>query len=198
MKKAANVKSLDALRAFRMELKRYLEATIGALESLKVESNKAMNWIEQDRVRYWPNAAKRASDELVEARNALLRCKMAAMEGQSKSCVDEKKAVERLKARQRHCEKQVKVTRSWRHKMRHATEEFDGKAARLSHYVENDLPKAIAAMDRMIASLEKYAEKAPPTAGPIATSSGHSSNSSQPVEESDLDSGDAVPNESPD
>ena len=198
MKKAANVKSVDALRAFRMELKRYLEATIGALESLKVESNKAMSWIEQDRVRYWPNAAKRASDELVEARNALLRCKMAAMEGQSKSCVDEKKAVERWKVRQRHCEAQVKVTRSWRHKMRHATEEFDGKAARLNHYVENDLPKAIAAMDRMIASLEKYSEKAPPTSGPVATSSGHSSNSSQPDGGTDLGDGDATPNESSD
>ena len=197
MKQAANVKSLDALRAFRMELKRYLEATVGALESLKVESNKAMSWIEQDRVRYWPNAAKRASDELVEARNALLRCKMAAMEGQSKSCVDEKKAVERLTARQRHCEQQVKIARGWRHKMRHATEEFDGKAARLNQYVENDLPKAIAAMDRMIASLEKYSEKAPPTTGPAATGSGQSSNSSQPDGEANLDSGDVAPNESP-
>ena len=161
MKQAADVKSIDALREFRRELKRYLDSMNSVLESLKMESNKAMGWIEQDRVRYWPRAAKSASDELVEARNALLRCKMAAMEGQPKSCIDEKKAVEHAKSRLRHCERQVKVVRQWRHKMRHATEEFDGKAARLAHYVEADLPKAIASLDRMIASLEKYAEKAP-------------------------------------
>jgi len=171
MKQAANVKSIDAIREFRLELKRYLEAMNGILESLRMESTKAMSWIEQDRVRYWPRAAKSASDEMVEAKNALLRCKMAAMEGQSKSCIDEKKEVERATTRLRHCERQVKVTRQWRHKMRHATEEFDGKAARLAHYVEADLPKAIAALERMIAALEKYSEKqAPRSSGPAQSS----------------------------
>ena len=169
MKQAANVKSIEALREFRMELKRYLEAMNHILESLKMESNKAMGWIEQDRVRYWPRAAKLASDELVEANNALLRCKMAAMEGQPKSCIDEKKEVERSKTRLRFCERQVKIVRQWRHRMRHATEEFDGKAARLGQYVEADLPKAIASLDRMIASLEKYSEKQP--GGVVSTSS---------------------------
>lgn len=182
MKQAANVKSIDALREMRMELKRYLDAMNNVLESLRMESNKAMGWIEQDRVRYWPRAAKNASDEVVEAKNALLRCKMAAMEGQPKSCIDEKKEVERSTNRLRHCERQVKVTKQWRHKMRHATEEFDGKAARLTHYVESDLPKAIAALDRMIAALEKYAEKqAPAASGPT-----HSSKSDLQTEQIDL------------
>ena len=176
MKQAANVKSIDALREFRLELKRYLEAMNHVLESLRMESNKAMGWVEQDRVRYWPRSAKAASDEVVEAKNALLRCKMAAMEGQPKSCIDEKKEVERATNRLRHCERMVKTTRSWRHKMRHATEEFDGKAARLAHYVESDLPKAIAALDRMIQALEKYSEKKAPSAssGPAQSSKSES------------------------
>ncbi len=159
MKPAAHVKSIDSLRVFRSNLKRYLEATRSILEGLKVESNRAMNWVEHDQSRYWPRAAKRSSDRLVEARNALLRCKMAAVEGQSKSCVDEKKEVEAAVARLRYCERQVRIVRQWRQKMRHSTEEFSGKIARLSSFVEDELPKAIASLDRRIAALDKYAEQ---------------------------------------
>jgi len=162
MSQTANVQSIDAIRGFRQEMKRYLESMRSVLDALKMESSKATGWIEQDRTSYWPRAAKRADDELVAARNALSRCKMAAMEGQRKSCNDEKSAVARAVQRLRHCESQVKVVRHWRQKMRHNTEQFSGKIARLTHYVENDIPKAIAALDRMIASLEKYTKmKAP-------------------------------------
>ena len=37
--------------------------------------------------------------------------------------------------------------------------------SRLGIYAENDLPKAIAALDRMIKALEKYTEIATPSAG---------------------------------
>lgn len=181
MKPGADVKSIDALRDFRAELKRYLTSLHGTLESLKMQSDRATDWVESDRARYWPRQAKKAGDELVEARNALLRCKMAATEGQKKSCVDEKKAVERWVARLRHCEQQIRSVRSWRQKMRHQTDEFATRMSRLGTYAENDLPKAIAALDRMIQALEKYAEMATPSAGsgPSASSASAGENRTQ-------------------
>ena len=158
MQPSAHVKSIESLRHFRQVLKNYQDALQHSLESLSLESHKAMNWIEHDRARYWPRAAKEANDRLAEARNDLLRCKMAAMEGQRKSCQEEKDAVTFWVRRQRHCESQVKVVRQWRQRMRQESDEFGTKLARLSHYVENDLPKAIASLDRMIAALEKYAQ----------------------------------------
>ena len=103
MKSGADVKSIDALRAFRAELKRYLTALQGTLESLKMQSDRANDWIENDRARYWPRETKKSEDALVEARNALSHCKMTAIEGQQKSCIDEKKAVESWLQRLRHC-----------------------------------------------------------------------------------------------
>ncbi len=163
MKPTVDVSSIESLRSFRAELKRYLESLHGTLESLTMQANRANDWIEQDRSRHWPREAKRASDALVEARNALLRCKMAATEGQQKSCVDEKKAVEHWVKRLRHCESQIRSVRSWRQKMRQQTDEFSTRMSRLSTYAENDLPKAIASLDRMIQALEKYTEIATPS-----------------------------------
>ncbi len=158
MNRPANVKSIDAIRLFRQQLKRYMEKLRLSLETLKVESNRAKDWIEHDRPRYWPRARKQADDRLVEAKNALLRCKMAAMEGQRKSCQDEKNLVAEATRRLRYCEQQVRNTKQWRHQIRHHGDEFEGRMSRLAHYVDDDLPKAIAALDRMIRSLEKYAE----------------------------------------
>ncbi len=176
MKPGADVRSIDALRAFRAELKRYLASLNGNLETLKIQSNRASEWIETDRARYWPRQAKRAEDNLVEARNALLRCKMAAMEGQTKSCVDEKRAVERWIQRLRHCEAQVRALRGWRQKMRHQADDFSTRMARLANYAENDLPKAIAVLDRMILALDRYTQTSIDSAGsePSAASAGDS------------------------
>ncbi len=83
---------------------------------------------------------------------------MAALEGQHKACLDEKKAVEQAVNRLRMCEEKVRVTRHWRDQMRHKSEEFSGKLARLQNYLDNDLPRAQAALGRVISALEKYTE----------------------------------------
>jgi hypothetical protein len=158
MSNAANVTSLDALRQFERELKRYENSVRSILESLSGQAQRAQTWIEHDRTRYWPRETMKAEDRIAEARADLQRAKMAAIEGQHKSCLDEKKAVERAVNRLRLCEEKVRVTKHWRNQMRYKSEEFSGKMARLQNYLDNDLPRAQAAIGRKIAALEKYSE----------------------------------------
>ena len=158
MSNAANVTSLDALRQFQSELRRYEVSVRSILESLTGQAHRAQDWIEHDRAKYWPREAMKAEDRIAEARADLQRAKMAALEGQHKSCLDEKKAVERAVNRLRLCEEKVRVTKHWRNQMRHKSEEFSGKMARMQNYLDNDLPRAQAALGRVIAALEKYTE----------------------------------------
>jgi hypothetical protein len=182
MPRTADVRSLEAMRQFLRELRRYRQSLQQVLEGLQVQSHKAVDWVEHDRARHWPLAAKRAEDRLAAARNQLLRCKTAALEGQRKSCSDEKQAVERAVSRLRHCQAQVKSVRHWRQKLRQRTDEFSGKLARLAHYVEEDLPQAIAALERMLGALEKYVQVPPqaadaaPPASPTASDTGGAAN----------------------
>jgi hypothetical protein len=41
--------------------------------------------------------------------------------------------------------------------VRHDSEEFQGLLAKLSHFVESDLPRAIAKLEQIAVALEKYA-----------------------------------------
>lgn len=128
------------------------------VETLTGESQRAQDWIEHDRTRYWPNQMKKSENLVAAARGDLERCKLNAMKDEKRSCVEEQKNVERAVARLRHCEQQVRVVRQWRHLIRHHGDEFAGKVARLAHYLDTDMPRAIAAMDRIIRALETYTE----------------------------------------
>ena len=65
--------------------------------------------------------------------------------------------------RMRFCEDQIAIVRAWRRKLQHETEEFQGKMGRLHQIV--DVDRAIAALERILRALDRYAERAgPPTA----------------------------------
>lgn len=158
MGQAANVTSVGAIREFLRELKRYEASVRGILEQLSGQAHRAQDWIEHDRTRYWPRELMKSEDKVVEAKADLQRAKMAALKDQHKACDDEKKAVERAVARLRLCEEKVRITKHWRSQMRSKSEEFSGKMARMQTYLDNDLPRAKAALERIITALEKYTD----------------------------------------
>ncbi len=158
MNRRAQVTSVDALREFQTELRRFQEVVQSICEALGLETHRAQEWIESDRARYWPHAWRLAENRLVAAQSDLQLAKMAAMRDEHKSCIDEKKAVDCAKQRQDLCESKIRQVKHWRIKMRHQTEEFHGKLARLQHYADVDIPRALAALDRILRALDKYTE----------------------------------------
>ncbi len=160
MNGSAHVTSLQALREFRVALKRYELSIRSALESLGVEVQRASDWVSHDRPRYWLWQGRRAEERVAAARTELELCKLASLKNEKRDCLQEKKNLERATARLRHCEERLKASRQWQHQMDHHAEESQGKIARLTHYLDHDIPLALAALDRKITALEKYAEPA--------------------------------------
>jgi hypothetical protein len=103
----------------------------------------------------------------VAAHNNLQLAKAAAMRDEHKSCIDEKKAVDRARQRQELCDEKIRLVKHWRIKLRHQTQEFHGKLARLRHQTEVDLPRALAVLDRILRALDKYSERQVAAAPPV-------------------------------
>lgn len=165
MTSPAHVASFQALDKFRSELIRFEQALRQILDEQGLEVQRASDYVEHDRTAYWPRALKLAEDRVVAAREALSRSKMAALENEHKSHFQEKEALEQAIARQRHCEHQLRQLRHWRHVMRKQTEDYQTRRARLVQYLDTDIPKAIATLERILQVLEKYAEIAPKEEG---------------------------------
>jgi hypothetical protein len=164
----ANVTSIDALRDFRVALRDYELAVRDVLDCLGVEVSRGVDWVTHDRSQYWPRQSRRAEQKLATARGELEMAQLASLKNENRSCLQEKKNVELATARLRHCEDQIRLVKRWRHLAEHGSQEHKGKVARLIHYLDSDIPRALAALDRMISSLEQYSERArgadPPTA----------------------------------
>lgn len=162
MPRSANVKSISCLTAFRAEMQEFGHPIQDALASLECELDRALEWFQSDRMAYWPNEARRASDELAEALNRLERKKISTNPADNPSCYEEKKAVELARRRKRLAEQKIRVTRHWLPIVQHEIEEFKNQLNKLHHLSDSDVPRAVAALTRMISSLEKYSQLARP------------------------------------
>jgi hypothetical protein len=154
----ANITSLDALRRFRVALVRFAAGVEAALVALELEGRRPVEWVEE-RSRYWPQQARRASDEVAEARQALERCQIRVSSEDAKSCYDERKALEKAKCRLQLCEEKVHAVRRWRAQMQKESEEFKVQLAKMKRFLESDFLRAIATLDRMSEALDRYVEQ---------------------------------------
>ncbi len=162
---SANVKSIDVIRQFRVALLEYDHNMRDALSTLLLESRRAQDWVENDRTTYWPNAAREASNRLSEAKNQLEQCQLAARAEDRRSCIDEKKNVQKAKRRVEYCEAKAQAAKRWRTKIRQEAEEFQGGLARLNSHMEIDKPRAVALLERFCLALDKYSAQQPPPSG---------------------------------
>src|SRR5262245_23175688 len=127
----ANVTSIDALRNVKAALARFCADVDSALVAMELEARRPVEWIEGDRARYWPQQARRASDLVQEARQALQRCEIRIGSEDRPSCYDEKKALEKAKRRLQLAEDKARIVSRWGSEMQKATEDFATQVARL-------------------------------------------------------------------
>jgi hypothetical protein len=157
MDRSANVSSIDALRDFRVALVQFNADAKESIVMLTLESRKAIQWLVHDRSRYWPDQLRKAQEKVVHARNDLERCQLKYGSEDAPSCFDQKKALEKAKRRQKLCEEKVKLVKKWTNVIRHELDEFDGELSKMTTWLEADMPRGIALLERMVRALDKYA-----------------------------------------
>jgi hypothetical protein len=156
MPRAADVKSVRAVRAFKKDLIDFQNQLHQTLELLHSEVRRGIEWLQIDRARYWPAQIRRASDAVSEARINLERCQLAIRADERRSCTDEKKALDRAQRRLAYAEQKVRTTKHWLRVVNHEADEFQSRLARLEHMVEHDLPRGIAQLERLARALDRY------------------------------------------
>jgi hypothetical protein len=154
----ANVSSIEALRGLRAALVKFGEEMEAALVALDLEGRRPVDWVEMDRARYWPQQWRKASEALAEARQTLERCEVRVSSEDPKYCYDERKAVEKAKRRLQLSEEKTQATKRWKVEMRKQHEAFEVQIAKARQYLETDLARAVAALDRKLEALGRYAE----------------------------------------
>lgn len=177
--RTANISSIDAVRAFQPALMQFEADVQDALMLLDLESRRPLDWIEHDRTRYWPREMHKASDAVNEARLAVERCELAVNPADRQSSYEARKMLENAKRRLRETEAKIEAVRKWRIQIKKEVEEFKVQSARMKHFVEADLQRSIAALERIGDALAGYVQ----SLGAGGETSGETRQNSEPSPE---------------
>lgn len=155
---SANVRSLDALRDVRLSLIAFGERTGTALSELRSKIDRTLAWLQQDRPLYWREQERKAYDGVASTRIAYETCRMRTVGGRHSECIEEKIAHQRAKLRLEFCKQKCEVVRRWTAEASQQSDEYRGRSGPLQRCLEEEVPNLIAALGRMIESIEAYAD----------------------------------------
>lgn len=155
---SANVREIQRIRDFRLNLKRFAEELESAIQLMQMSNMRSTEWIQHEVPRYWVNQSRRAQELVTSARIAFETCKLRTVAGRTPACIDEKVAWDRAKRREEFCREQQVVTRKWMQKIPHDIDEFRGRISSLQSLLELDIPQALVWLDQRASALEAYSD----------------------------------------
>ncbi len=156
MSSSAKVHSSEAIEAVRLALMSFVAQVGDALTELSAEMRRMQEWLEHDRPRHWKMQVRRAVDGAHEAQQALHRCLMFPVANERPSCIEERAALKKARARLEYCQEKEDRVRKWQQTMRHEMFEYEGRISQLVRLVEIDVPQAIGVLNKILRNLEEY------------------------------------------
>jgi hypothetical protein len=157
MGRFARVTSIGVLQTTAAALQRFRGEAAGVLDDLEVEVRRALEWIHHDRKDYWAQELRRSQEAVSEARDQLQQARISRrIVGHEPACVDQQRAFDRAKRRLETAEQKVQAVKQWTLAIDRAVDEFQRSRVQFATWLDTDLLRAVAALDRMSQSLESY------------------------------------------
>jgi hypothetical protein len=158
MSQKVQVRSLDAIEAFRSSLIVYLSQARPALEEVSAEVLRIRLWLENEQRTYWENQVRRRTKEVEQAQQALFSGRLGTLKRESTA---DQMVFHRARRALDEAEGKLRLLKKW-------TREFDSRAQPLLKQTEklhtvfsNDMVKAVAYLTQVIGTLAAYAEVSP-------------------------------------
>ncbi len=174
MSDSARVTSIDAVVAFRGALRTFEAEAAQAILSLDGQTNRALDWLDNEAPAYWRQEVRRCSDLVARTRGELETCKMRTVAGQRAACLEEIEAFRAAQRKLREAEEKIETVRKWAQRVRRELDDYRGRTMGLRMALERDLPRTLGLLDRTISSLDSYVEQVrqgqqPPADAPSST-----------------------------
>lgn len=156
MGESARITSVDAVVHFLNVLRTQQDRATELLTVQQQEMNRVSRWFEEELPYQWRQVLRRRYDKVAETRTAYENCRLRTVAGERPACFEEKKAYERAKQSLRDVEAKEEVVQRWRTRYMQEAQECQGRLSKLQNYLDHDLERTIALLERMVDSLEEY------------------------------------------
>jgi hypothetical protein len=169
MSQGANVRSVDAIKDFKIALITFAEEAQVALGSTEMEIRQIRNWLQRDQLSHWQSQVKRGQERVSMAKAELFRRQLSQANSDAISDTDQKEALRDAQRRLREAEDKVERIKRWFPVLEHAISEYHSQSQPLGDRLAGSFAASLNVLERMIVALDSYLAMAPPTA-PVAPS----------------------------
>ncbi len=153
----ARLTRIDAVEEISAAVDAFRNEASAALEGLAMEIQRAQDWIHTDRHEHWNHEVRRGWERITAARVELQQAMTSRRIGNhDPACIDEKKALALAKRRLEIAQEKVEAVRHSARAIDRGVDEYRGARTPLAGWLESELPKALAALRRMMDNLEAY------------------------------------------
>jgi hypothetical protein len=164
MSQGANVRSVDAIRDFKVALINFAEDAQNALGSVEMEIRQIRNWLLRDQLSFWQSQIKRGQERVSMARADLFRRKISQSNSDAISDTEQKEALRDAERKLREAEEKVITIKKWIPILEHALSEYHSQSQPLGDHLSGRFAATLNLLDRMLDSLDAYLAAAPPSA----------------------------------
>jgi hypothetical protein len=159
MASQAKVTSLDALESFRADLIIFLTTAHRSLDEVSDEVRRMRLWLQNDQRLHWEGQVRRRTKLLNEAKQELLSARMS---GLHHTIATREMAVLKVKRALTEAEDKLRAVKIWNRDYDSSAEPLTKRLQGLRHFLDYDMPKAIAYLLHAQRTLEGYTEAPPP------------------------------------
>jgi hypothetical protein len=158
MSETARIESIAELRAFRVALIKFVDACNVALGDAESDMQRTMTWLERDQLAYWTGQLAKRAEIVTRAKEAVRMKKLfKSPTGAMQSAVEEEKALRVAIRMHEEAEQKIVACKRWARRLQKEIMMYKGGVTRFTSVLGGDIPRALARLDVMSASLEDYA-----------------------------------------
>lgn len=155
MAKAANVRSLEALREFRVALIKFIDKAKRAISTSDSEVMRTQLWLQSDQPTHWIREIRKGEELLNQAKSELFRATLSQPDN-PRGPTDQVRLVRKRKDEIEHAKQQLAKTKRWSRTFERSTNDYRGSMSPLSSSLDGTAHKAVVLIERSIATLESY------------------------------------------
>ncbi|MBL9136306.1 MAG: hypothetical protein JNK85_10575 [Verrucomicrobiales bacterium] len=155
MSERAQVRSVEAIDAFRSHLILYLAKVKPVLEEVGADLQRMQLWLESDQRLYWERETHRRARRLEEAQQALLSSRLS---GLREASAVEQAAVHRAQRDLEEAREKQRRLKRWSRELGPRTQVLVKQLGTLDSFLAQDMSRAVAWLTEALRALADYSE----------------------------------------
>ncbi len=162
MAKHARIDSPDVLKELRVQFVKFSQACHQALSAVDSDVKSTDMWLTHEQRLFLKMQLRKADEAVTAAQRDYSTARWGATDLNRSSGSEEKRVLDRAKRRKEEVELKCNAVQRWSVHLDDQVGKLRRPCIALSNLLDHTTPRALAAIDRMLDSLEEYLRPPPP------------------------------------